>query len=109
MLSMIPAALSLAATVLALPQDPTSGTVGAGAAGNTYPNCPDPDETCVSYGVDFHNDGIYFQNSALTDPFTFATVFDGKLMITMSTRRSGPSLIISIRMPKGCFCLQRPR
>lgn len=81
MLSFIPAALSLAASVVALPQDPSTpptGTVGGGAAGNTYPNCPDPNEVCQSFGVDFHNQGIYFQDSDLDTPFTFATVFDGK-------------------------------
>lgn len=80
MRSMIPAALSLAASALALPQDPTSGTVGAGAAGNTYPNCPNPNAVCQSFGVDFHNDGIYFQDSDLTTPFTFATIFTGKFV-----------------------------
>lgn len=34
-------------------------------------------QTCVSYGVDFQNGGSYFQNITSTDPFTFASIFEG--------------------------------
>jgi len=88
MLSLIPVALSFAASTLAAPQNPPSGTVGGGAAGNTYPNCPDNTETCLSYGVDFHNGGSYFQNINSTDPFTFATVFDGQSFLTFKLSTS---------------------
>lgn len=34
---------------------------------------------CQSYGMDFQNDGDYFQNATSSDPFTFAQQFSGKL------------------------------
>lgn len=30
----------------------------------------DPESSCVSYGIDFQNDGSYFINQALTENFT---------------------------------------
>jgi len=34
-------------------------------------------QTCLSYGVDFQTNGDYFQNISSTDPFTFASLFEG--------------------------------
>lgn len=34
-------------------------------------------QTCLSYGVDFQSNGNYFQNISSTDPFTFASLFEG--------------------------------
>ena len=34
-------------------------------------------QTCLSYGVDFHSDGVYFQNSLSSDDFTFVSQFQG--------------------------------
>lgn len=60
------AALSLAlyATSISAQSDPTQ-----------YPNCPDPNAVCQSYGVDFQNGGSYFQNLLSTDNFTFVSEF----------------------------------
>lgn len=35
---------------------------------------------CSSFGVDFQDGGVYFQNSLSTDPFTFVSQFEGKLI-----------------------------
>jgi hypothetical protein len=34
-------------------------------------------QTCFSYGIDFQNQGSYFQNVSSTDPFTFVSIFEG--------------------------------
>lgn len=38
---------------------------------------PDWSNPCVSYGVDFQDQGSYFQNISSTDPFTFVSFFEG--------------------------------
>lgn len=38
---------------------------------------------CVSYGVDFQDGGVYFQNSLSTDPFTFVSQYEGKFQINL--------------------------
>lgn len=37
----------------------------------------DPESSCVSYGIDFQNDGSYFINQALTENFTAVSEFEG--------------------------------
>ncbi|KAF4552670.1 Hypothetical protein D9617_9g024590 [Elsinoe fawcettii] len=41
------------------------------AAAQAEPN------TCQSFGIDFQDEGSYFQNASSPDPFTFVSVFDG--------------------------------
>ncbi|TKX23282.1 hypothetical protein C1H76_4349 [Elsinoe australis] len=35
------------------------------------------DNTCQSFGIDFQDEGSYFQNISSPDPFTFVSVFEG--------------------------------
>jgi hypothetical protein len=35
------------------------------------------DNPCKSFGVDFQDQGTYFQNSNSSDPFTFVSDFEG--------------------------------
>ncbi|KAI9654428.1 MAG: hypothetical protein M1831_005394 [Alyxoria varia] len=42
-----------------------------------YPDCPEPDKVCDSWGIDFMSDGTYFQDTNSQDPFTFVEQFTG--------------------------------
>ncbi|PNS20951.1 hypothetical protein CAC42_2882 [Sphaceloma murrayae] len=35
------------------------------------------DDTCQSFGIDFQDEGSYFQNISSADPFTFVSAFEG--------------------------------
>ena len=41
---------------------------------------------CLSFGMDFQDGGSYFQNNASTDPFTFVSQFEGKLIHSVAFR-----------------------
>lgn len=68
-------AVFLAAFVQLVVADTYEGATNSSAI---YPDCPDPSDTCSTYGVDFHDGGVYFQNSNSTADFTFASRFNGK-------------------------------
>lgn len=38
---------------------------------------PEYDNPCKSYGIDFQDEGSYFQNKSSADPFTFVSTFEG--------------------------------
>lgn len=38
------------------------------------------DNTCQSFGIDFQDEGSYFQNISSPDPFTFVSVFEGEFV-----------------------------
>lgn len=38
---------------------------------------PGYDNPCKSYGIDFQDDGSFFQNKSSTDDFTFVSTFEG--------------------------------
>jgi len=46
-------------------------------APNANHTCPDPSETCKSFGVDFMSGGNYFQNSAINTDFNISSYFTG--------------------------------
>ena len=39
---------------------------------------------CISSGVDFRDDGLYFQNSLSDSPFTFVGEFEGRRILPYS-------------------------
>lgn len=51
----------------------TAGT----ALAQDQEDSPEYDNPCKSYGIDFQDEGSYFQNKSSADPFTFVSTFEG--------------------------------
>ena len=49
----------------------------ASAAAQDQHDDPGYDNPCKSYGIDFQDNGLYFQNKSSTDDFTFVSTFEG--------------------------------
>lgn len=52
-------------------------TVAILAAAQDQQDDPGYDNPCKSYGIDFQDDGSYFQNKSSTDSFSFVSTFEG--------------------------------
>lgn len=65
------------------PSDQQAGTAPPVSQGTSAPAAPQG-QGCLSYGIDFQNNGTYFINSASSDYFTAVNQFSGELSMYSS-------------------------